>query len=423
MSHRKFSAPRHGSLAFTPKRRIAQHRPKVKAFPKDHPGKPIHLTVFPGYKAGMTHILRISDKPGSKCNKKEVVEAVSIIETPPVIIVGVAGYIQTPHGLRCLKTVWAEHLGEECRRRFYNNWHKTKKRAFVHATKKWQDRLGKLSIRRDLVKMKRYCSVIRVIVHTQQKLLRKHQKKADMMEIQLNGGSIEEKVKWAVRHFEKKVPVDEVFRMDEMIDIIGATKGQGRKGVVSRWHVKKLPRKTHKGLRKVACIGAWHPSRIQSTVARAGQKGYHHRTLINKKIYRVGAAVRPKGGKLVNNSATTDYDLTEKGITPVGGFPHYGQVNSDFIMVKGGCMGTKNRLLILRKTLLPQIKRSAMEKIDLHFIDTSSKFGHGCFQTSAEKRAFLGPMKKDRIREEKAAALVAAPAAVPVSTAATKPAK
>ena len=28
---------------------------------------------------------------------------------------------------------------------------------------------------------------------------------------------------------------------------------------------------------KVACIGAWHPSRIQSTVPRAGQKGYHHR--------------------------------------------------------------------------------------------------------------------------------------------------
>ena len=101
-------------------------------------------------------------------------------------------------------------------------------------------------------------------------------------------------------------------------------------GVTSRWHTKKLPRKTHKGLRKVclsednsvscydeyqlsfltmkpmiitmiglmhvnletsqklrneklrvifkvACIGAWHPSRIQSTVPRAGQKGYHHR--------------------------------------------------------------------------------------------------------------------------------------------------
>lgn len=55
-------------------------------------------------------------------------------------------------------------------------------------------------------------------------------------------------------------------------------------GVTSRWHTKKLPRKTHKGLRKVACIGAWHPARVGYTIARAGQKGYNHRTEINKKV-------------------------------------------------------------------------------------------------------------------------------------------
>jgi large subunit ribosomal protein L3e len=120
-------------------------------------------------------------------------------------------------------------------------------------------------------------------------------------------------------------------------------------GVTSRWHTKKLPRKTHKGLRKVACIGAWHPSRIQYSVARAGQKGYHHRTQINKKIYRVGAAIKAKNGKLVKNSGSTDYDLTEKTITPMGGFPHYGEINNDFIMIKGSCAGSKNRILVLRK--------------------------------------------------------------------------
>lgn len=55
-------------------------------------------------------------------------------------------------------------------------------------------------------------------------------------------------------------------------------------GVTSRWHTKKLPRKTHKGLRKVACIGAWHPARVGCSIARAGQKGYHHRTELNKKV-------------------------------------------------------------------------------------------------------------------------------------------
>ena len=85
-------------------------------------------------------------------------------------------------------------------------------------------------------------------------------------------------------------------------------------GVTSRWHCKKLPRKTHKGLRKVACIGAWHPSRVQFSVARAGQKGYHHRTEVNKKIFRMGEAKDPK-------NASTEYDPTPKRITPmVGGF-------------------------------------------------------------------------------------------------------
>lgn len=81
-------------------------------------------------------------------------------------------------------------------------------------------------------------------------------------------------------------------------------------GVTSRWGTKKLPRKTHKGLRKVACIGAWHPSRVQYTVARAGQKGYHHRTETNKKIYRIGVGSDPK-------NASTNFDITEKRITPM----------------------------------------------------------------------------------------------------------
>merc|ERR1712153_24361 len=116
MSHRKFSAPRHGSLGFLPKKRAARHRGKCKSFPKDDPKKPVHLTAFLGYKAGMTHVVREVDRPGSKVNKKEVVEAVTILETPPVVVVGVVGYIETPRGLRTFKTVWAEHLSEECRR-------------------------------------------------------------------------------------------------------------------------------------------------------------------------------------------------------------------------------------------------------------------------------------------------------------------
>merc|ERR1711893_524053 len=404
MSHRKFSAPRHGSLGFLPKKRSRRHRGKAKAFPKDDPAKPVHLTAFIGYKAGMTHIVREVDRPGSKVNKKEVVEAVTIVETPPMVVVGVIGYIETPKGLRSFKTIFAEHLSEECKRRFYKNWYRSKKKAFTKSSKKWQDEQGKKEIEKDFAKMKKYCRVIRVIAHTQMKLLKKRQKKAHLMEIQVNGGSISQKVDWAREKLEKALPVTDVFANDEMIDIIGVTKGKGFKGVTSRWHTKKLPRKTHKGLRKVACIGAWHPARVAFSVARAGQKGYHHRTEINKKIYRIGQGVHTDYGKVVKNNASTDYDQTEKTVTPMGGFPHYGEVNQDFVMLKGCCMGPKKRVITLRKSLLTHTKRKALEKIDLKFIDTSSKFGHGRFQTAKEKKNFMGPLKKDRTKEETASA-------------------
>lgn len=64
------------------------------------------------------------------------------------------------------------------------------------------------------------------------KLLKKRQKKAHIMEIQVNGGTVAEKVQWAKEHFEKPVPVSHVFAPDEMIDCIGVTKGRGYKGII-----------------------------------------------------------------------------------------------------------------------------------------------------------------------------------------------
>lgn len=93
-------------------------------------------------------------------------------------------------------------------------------------------------------------------------------------------------------------------------------------------------------------------------------------------------------------------------------------MTNDFVMVKGCVVGTKKRVLTLRKvsgdnqqienhhnegllslllihclvllqSLLVQTSRRALEKIDLKFIDTTSKFGHGRFQTLEEKKAFM----------------------------------
>lgn len=207
---------------------------------------------------------------------------------------------------------------------------------------------------------------------------------------------MEEKLQLAKERLENAIPVTDVFAKNEMIDTISITRGRGYEGVVHRWGVKRLPRKTHRGLRKVACIGAWHPSRVMYSVARSGQDGFHHRTELNKKVYMIGNGADEEVAK-------TEADLTKKGINPVGGFPHYGLVRNDFLMLKGSVGGPIKRTITLRKTLLEQKSRNAREEITLKFIDTSSKFGHGRFQTLAEKKtALMVPLKKEKLRLEEA---------------------
>merc|ERR1712060_932130 len=116
-------------------------------------------------------------------------------------------------------------------------------------------------------------------------------------------------------------------------------------------------------------------------------------------IYRIG-----QNSKDNPHSAMTESDLTEKGITPMGGFSHYGEVAQDWLMIRGGLMGPRKRIITLRKSLLPQVSRRALEKIELKFIDTSSKFGHGRLQTSEEKAKFFGgavtkKQKKEEVTE------------------------
>jgi large subunit ribosomal protein L3e len=383
--------------------------------------KPSHLTAFLGYKAGMTHILREVNKPGSKAHRKEAVEAVSIVETPPMSVVGIVGYLETPRGLRTLTSVWAQHLSVDVKRRFYKNWMRSKKKAFTHyAARMYTGDAEKGqpsgSFIREVNRLKNHCQVIRVLAHTQVSKLSQRLgglRKAHLMEIQVNGGEkVADKVDYALRLFEKEVSVNDVFRTNEMIDVIGVTKGKGFEGVVTRYGVHRLPRKTHRGIRKIACIGAWHPARVNRTVPRAGQRGYFHRTEINKKIYMIGADIKTantppekkeedqgeekkEGEQKRLGTGSTASDLTSKNITPMGGFPHYGEVREEFLMIKGCIVGTKKRPITLRKSLLVQKSRDALEEIGLKFIDTASKFGHGRFQTAEEKRRFMGPLKRE----------------------------
>jgi large subunit ribosomal protein L3e len=395
MSHRKFEHPRNGHLGYLPKRRTKNHKGKIRSFPRDDQSQKPHLTAFMGYKAGMTHVVRYMEKREGKAGgkivliKKDVVEPVTVIETPPIKVVGMVGYIETPRGLRALTTVWAQHLPQNVLRRFYKNYYCAKKTAFSKYAQKWKAGLNsKEHVNRDMLRIRKYCSTIRVICASQIDKLHLRQKKAHLMEIQVNGGSATDKLNFATSKLEQEISVGEVFAQNEMIDTIGVTRGHGTQGVIKRFGVTKLPRKTRRGNRKVACIGAWHPSAVKWTVARAGNDGYFHRTHLNQKIYRIGSgAVRG-----INNNASTETDAHVKNITPLGGFPHYGVVNEDFLLLRGQVMGPRKREITLRKSLLAQTKTFATQNVEIKFIDTSSKIGHGKYQTIEEKDKFLGPL-------------------------------
>jgi large subunit ribosomal protein L3e len=61
--------------------------------------------------------------------------------------------------------------------------------------------------------------------------------------------------------------------------------------------------------------------------------------------------------------------------------------------LQGTVPGTRKRAITLRRSLFPQTSRNALEEIKLKFIDTSSKFGHGRFQTVEEKARTYGRVK------------------------------
>lgn len=107
------------------------------------------------------------------------------------------------------------------------------------------------------------------------------------------------------------------------------------------------------------------------TVARSGQNGFHHRTEINKKVYKIGL----KGD--ASHKATTEYDLTEKDITPLGGFPHYGVVNEDYIVVK--VCSRSNSYVFLAKLHLPCKLCWANQALGIRILQIWQIAAQGCF--------------------------------------------
>lgn len=309
MGHRKKSAPKRGSLAYLPRGRAARENSRIRYWPHVTGGS--KLIGFMGYKAGMTNLYYVDDHPRSPNFGKEVNQAATVIETPPILVCAIRAYTRTEYGIKTLTEAWMEDPPKDLERLL------TLPDSFAPEP----------SLRKIEENMKKIVE-FRLLTITQPRLAAIPKKKPELVEVKIDGASLEDLFEYGKSLLGKTVSVTEVFKEGQFVDVIAVSKGKGFQGPVKRWGIKILPRKSRKTKRGVACIGPWKPPRVLYTVPRAGQMGYHRRTGYNKRILRIGS--------------------DGKEVTPPGGFIRYGAVKGPFLLLNGSVPGAKKRLVRLR---------------------------------------------------------------------------
>ena len=336
MGHRKKHAPRHGSLAFLPRKRATSAKGRVRHW-LDTSENVIFLG-FAGFKAGMTHITYIEDQKNSPYYGKELMKPVTVIEVPPLILIGIRIYNEDEYGKYIEGDIFSTEL---------NNYLNRKINIPNFEKYNYDEIKNKLS------KTLNNTSDIRGIFQTQPHLTSLPRKKPDIIEIKLNSiGSPIDEFNFALEYLGKEIKARDVLIEGELVDILAVTKGKGFQGPVKRYGVKILTRKNSKVRRAVACIGPWHPARVLYTVPRPGQMGYHQRTEYHKRIMVIGE--------------------NEEEINPKGGFIRYGKVNGEYLLVLGSIPGPKNRLIRIRKTIRP-VKSFMVKSPEITFISRESQ--------------------------------------------------
>jgi len=310
MGHRKQSAPRHGSLAFRPRARFRRLTPRIRFWPEVE-GEP-RLLGFAGYRVGMTHGFTIDTSESSPLKGKEVFTPITLIETPPLSIVGVRLYGYGSQGLKVLWEGWAAALPKHIERRVPS----LKNRKKPPSTEPPQGLVEK-------------AKEVRVIVATQPHRTGIGKKAPEIFEIAVGGGSsVAERVSYAISILGKEVNVKDVFQEGIYVDVFAVTKGKGFEGVVKRFRVKILDRKSNKTRRGVATLGPWKPSGVMYTVPRPGQMGYMQRLVRNLRVL-----------KIVENP---------EDVNKPGGFHKYGLVKNTVVMLNGSVPGAPKRLVKMR---------------------------------------------------------------------------
>ncbi len=277
----------------------------------------------------------VDSRQGSLTYGKEVTFPATIVETPPLAVTGLRFYRKWNGGLQTMGEVWHPQP------------HKDLGRA-LKIPEKFDDAKG----RTKMETMKEGVAEVRAIVASQPRLARTGKKEPDLLEVKIDGGSVEERVEYGKRLLGKEVRLSEVFKEGGEVDVVGITKGKGIQGPVKRCGIKKLRHKSRKTVRGVGSIGPWHPHFVMYSVPRAGQMGFAQRTEYNKQILKIG-----------DNGSE---------VTPKGGFLRYGPVRTDFALIRGTVPGPANRLVALRH---PARGPAEAEAPRLEMVSLASKQG------------------------------------------------
>jgi len=310
MGRRKKHAPKRGSLAFLPRGRASTPIGKIGHWP-DYSGDAPILLGFAGFKAGMTHVYIIDDYERSPRYGSEKFIPVTVLEVPPAILCGIRAYRSTNKGLLSLSETWMIDPPKDLHRLL------TLPEDF-----NTEEKLNTIESLIDEV------TEFRAILCIQPRQASISQKKPILMEVKVDGGTIKAQFEYLKEKLGEEIHSSEIFKNGQFVDIIGVTKGKGFQGPVKRWGIKKLHHKSNKTVRGVGSLGPWNPHYVMYSVPRAGQMGFHQRTEFNKRIVNLGSNVEE--------------------VNVEGGFPGYGLIRSDYILLAGSVPGSTGRVIKLR---------------------------------------------------------------------------
>jgi len=315
MGHRKHSAPRRGSLAYIPRGRVGDFFPTVHNWPRIKGTTPT-LLGLPAVKVSTIHTITIDDRAKTPNFGKPRFNPTSVLAVPDTAVVGFRLYVRENGAERALAEVYAKSLPKGVEKKS-----NTDPDKFVAA---WKPKLSGLTR-------------ISAIVAITPRDAGISQKQPIVFEVGVGGGDIAAQFDYAAKLMGKPIKFSEVFKAGGYVDVIGVTKGHGYEGPVTRMGIKRKQHKSRKSVRAVGVIGPWHPAAVMYTVARAGQHGFHQRTETGKRILSIS------NGK-------------DAPITPKGGFEHFGDLNTDYALVRGSVPGTNRRVVVVRYPMRPHPK-------------------------------------------------------------------